>query len=422
MALTRKRFGVAALLLILLAVVLLMWPRGRGTPFDDSDLMPTDGAVAKGDDAFWLLESTAEKIVWPKDRESEISKLITGEKWDAQLATEFLAENENALALFEKALAMPTLRIPALDSFDQNFPYLGYWKSLAQLAAVQSASLFREGKPREAYDAAMRIVHFGHQIENCGGALIHYLVGTAIKEIGLKRIRLMTTTTTLSRGELVSCLRRLDAYRANEAGLSNAFKVEYRLSAKSFENLSMGQLPGTNTPMAQLAFSVGTKPMLNIRKTKARLATACRICLRSIPQPLAKMPLNEMPRINRNASKIGRLLRGNAVGEMLVDMLWPAWEKNTGKKCRENANVTATQLLLALKCYQIEHGKLPESLGELVPGYFPSVPLDDFDGKPFRYSRDRKLLYSVGEDLVDSGGQAPVGNKKALDIIFPIDF
>jgi len=33
-----------------------------------------------------------------------------------------------------------------------------------------------------------------------------------------------------------------------------------------------------------------------------------------------------------------------------------------------------------------------------------SIPLDTYDGKPFRYSRSKGIVYSDGKDLKDSGG------------------
>jgi len=35
------------------------------------------------------------------------------------------------------------------------------------------------------------------------------------------------------------------------------------------------------------------------------------------------------------------------------------------------------------------------------------VPEDDFSGKPLRYDLDKRLIYSVGEDLEDDGGKDP---------------
>ena len=42
-----------------------------------------------------------------------------------------------------------------------------------------------------------------------------------------------------------------------------------------------------------------------------------------------------------------------------------------------------------------------------MPEFLPAVPLDGFDGKPVRYSPAKKVVYSVGEDGLDSGGMTP---------------
>jgi len=84
--------------------------------------------------------------------------------------------------------------------------------------------------------------------------------------------------------------------------------------------------------------------------------------------------------------------------------------------CEENTAVAGTRLLIALKRCQMATGSLPRSLDELVPKYIDQVPLDDFDGKPLRYLPDRKIIYAVGTDLADDGGDAQ------KDVIFEIRF
>jgi len=64
---------------------------------------------------------------------------------------------------------------------------------------------------------------------------------------------------------------------------------------------------------------------------------------------------------------------------------------------------------LALKGYKSEAGELLQSLSELVPEYIDAVPRDPFDGKPMRYSAEKKIVYSIGEDLKDSGGSVAEG-------------
>ena len=107
---------------------------------------------------------------------------------------------------------------------------------------------------------------------------------------------------------------------------------------------------------------------------------------------------------------------------MFYAMLGPSVETITSRKSKEDVSVTATQLLLALKIYKIRHGKLPGSLSDLVPEELPQVPMDDFDGKPFRYVPEQKLIYSVGPDMHDDGGTGIHKNSKDYDIPFRIEF
>lgn len=61
---------------------------------------------------------------------------------------------------------------------------------------------------------------------------------------------------------------------------------------------------------------------------------------------------------------------------------------------------------LAMRCFQHEHGRLPEELDELVPDFLSAVPIDPFTELPLIYRRTETgfLLYSTGPDQVDNGG------------------
>jgi hypothetical protein len=66
----------------------------------------------------------------------------------------------------------------------------------------------------------------------------------------------------------------------------------------------------------------------------------------------------------------------------------------------------------ALKRYQLRHGNYPGNLSALVPELLPAVPCDPVDGKPLRYqlAGNTFLLYSVGSDGVDNGGDPGTGS------------
>ena len=68
---------------------------------------------------------------------------------------------------------------------------------------------------------------------------------------------------------------------------------------------------------------------------------------------------------------------------------------------------------IALKRYELKHGKYPTMLSDLAPAFISSVPLDPVDGKPLRYrlAGGNFLLYSVGENGKDDGGNASSKSK-----------
>lgn len=79
---------------------------------------------------------------------------------------------------------------------------------------------------------------------------------------------------------------------------------------------------------------------------------------------------------------------------------------------REMRIEAARQLIataIALKRFHLAHQAYPDELSQLVPQYLAEAPLDPVDNLPLRYHKNSDgtfLLYSVGEDGVDDGGDA----------------
>ena len=86
---------------------------------------------------------------------------------------------------------------------------------------------------------------------------------------------------------------------------------------------------------------------------------------------------------------------------------------------------------IALKRHQLLRGAYPQTLKDLAPDFLPELPLDLMDGKPLRYHPAPNggfVLYSVGEDGRDNGGDATPteapGNRfknwwRARDAVWP---
>ncbi len=92
-----------------------------------------------------------------------------------------------------------------------------------------------------------------------------------------------------------------------------------------------------------------------------------------------------------------------------------------------------TVTAIALKRYQLKNGKYPASLDSLVPEFAAAVPVDPVNGEPLHYRPNPDgtfLLYSVGENGVDDGGDPALEkgvtgpsyywqNPHALDWVWP---
>lgn len=72
---------------------------------------------------------------------------------------------------------------------------------------------------------------------------------------------------------------------------------------------------------------------------------------------------------------------------------------------------------IALERYRGKHGSYPNTLTELAPEFLKNPPVDFMDGQPLRYRLTEDghfVLYSVGLDCVDNGGQMPSPERQRI--------
>jgi hypothetical protein len=104
-------------------------------------------------------------------------------------------------------------------------------------------------------------------------------------------------------------------------------------------------------------------------------------------------------------------------GPFLAVLFTPACQKVAANYYRTQARLQCTIVGLAMERYRMKQDRWPNQLADLVPQYLAQVPTDPFDGKPLRFRQqvDHVVIYSVGPDGVDDGGnvsnadRAPAG-------------
>jgi hypothetical protein len=83
------------------------------------------------------------------------------------------------------------------------------------------------------------------------------------------------------------------------------------------------------------------------------------------------------------------------------------------------ASVDLASTAMALERYRLVRGKFPESLDALAPQFIVKAPHDVIGGQPLRYRRTSDssfILYSVGWNGKDDGGEAAFGVDAAVDV------
>ncbi|MGE9297375.1 MAG: hypothetical protein ACQKBV_13915, partial [Puniceicoccales bacterium] len=105
-------------------------------------------------------------------------------------------------------------------------------------------------------------------------------------------------------------------------------------------------------------------------------------------------------------SKLELVLSGNYVGERIIDLVVPAVSKVNSHLVKLDLSSECIYTMIALRLYQMKHGDLPPTLDALVPEYIDAAPVDPYDLQPVRYDPTRAILYSVGENGNDEGGNS----------------
>jgi len=396
-------------------------------PFDDSDLRLPAVEIPEEENAYFPLVQAAEKIYWPKEKEDLIDKISTKEEWDSEFVKELIKKNEETFYYFDQALSRPRFQDPEFQnpeevSWDTPLPDLGNWRKIAKLSSINALYLFKQGKEKEAFDEAIKIVKLGQMIENSPRqALIQYLVGMAIKGIGLEILRSMTADATLPPELLKIYVKELNEFKATENGLVNTLKMEYmgltKMIAKGFplELLGRDFLEEEDlTKMKIIKPGYFYKP----NQTRRLFAESYRLMIeRKLPELESRIELE-----NRKLTSPIEIITPNKFGRELHVKWTIAFKDVFSRQDLENFSVAGTQIMLALKGYKTKTGQLPETLSELTPEYFPEIPKDPFDGKPIRYSSEKKIIYSSQVNLTEFEKSEKEGYEYMRGHIFKIEF
>jgi len=424
--------GVFILGILLLPRVLNVFSEDIA-PIDDADLQLQAVSILEEDNAYFVLERLIDVTYEPQNVTPTIYDMIEGRAWSAQVAKEVITKNKDNYALFDQAARKrkyqnPALADPKKISLEVVARWLGVGRSMGRLSALRALYLAQENRGAEALDEVFNGLKVGQKVQESQNiSLIEYLVASAIKQNSLGVVQRIVSAATLGSAELIKYSRDLEAYYGNKNGLISALKYEYNFSLLALDEVIKEAESESST--------IGVNPdnMLNqsyyYKRNKTRLlfANSTRVHIQNVNKTYAEVVSSENSKVDTfPPTTIGNFIKAyiteNYIGMLLSQTLIGGGSILYAKKCQEDVMVGATQAMIALKAYQLDNGNLPTTLDELVPKYLTAVPTDAFDGKPLRYSQEKKIIYSVGEDLKDSGGSTGDNWKTMEDPTFTLNF
>jgi hypothetical protein len=325
---------------------------------------------------------------------------------------------------------------PADFTFNTQLDVIQGMRTFVRLAMIEESRLIAEGNLDEARQWARAAFRSGGHTTH-RGSMIQGLVGVAIHAMSSNGLVRWAEQPAVTSEQLKQALAdaRSD-FRLYESR-SNILKAEYLMLRNTFTSAKWTEMiagvdPGQAAaaiPMKMGYWVVG-EPELTVRLCRQILANQ----LPEIEKPLSMRrsvvgtgtamlfdpdPTVTMPPGQLDPAEIDRCVKRSS----LMRVVSPVMIQYDTAMLRQQAKQAVLEVALAAHAYRRDLGEFPPSLSELLPNYLPAVPPDPCDpsGGPLLYRRDQALkavVWSVGDDRVDSGGAVDSKNNRPADVGF----
>ena len=329
------------------------------------------------------------------------------------LLEQFVQRNSKALESLHDAAAIPECRYPVDFSRGPSIliPHIGDVRDGCRLLGVEATWQAESGNAKGAADAVEAILQVAGSLDKEPIMMSHLVrmagANVAIGPLERALSRVEFTDEQLSRlqkafGDVHGADGLLRAVAGNRCLYLVAFQRPQTLDRQQFNHLPP-------VPFLEAYSALG----LSVRDGIAFL-DHMEECIRIVQLPAFERPAAVDAADARLRAKRGLFVHefGYAAFFIRREMQGAAW-------------MELAAAALAVERYRLARGSLPESLGQLVPGYLAVVPVDPFDGLPLRFKRtDRGFaVYSVGEDRKDDGGKEEPRKKQGetYDLVFRVE-
>ena len=345
----------------------------------------------------------------------------------------WLESTKAPMALIDRGVASGQFQFPApCDDRQKSCNELNGVLRVVKIRALRTRVCIEEGDYSAAAREVTAILRIGQMVNAGGGTCFQQLIGAGAQSVGLLGMRSLCAM----RGTPLTVMRDLlDAVPGaplRDVNLLAAYRVDCGLDTmRSLREFERRALDPTNR------FPIRISRVLDLDATSNLLASfqsrivSNALCSwpdrdRQIEQDAAKLMDmegqfeslsyaiklesaikwkpgdRESRELWKDLEQAGRK-QPNIYGRLHAGMSVTASAGALTLSVRYRTYVNLTRAYIALCIVRKETGKWPESL-EAVRPLLKDLPVDLFSDKPVHYSREKGILWSVGPDEVDDGG------------------
>jgi len=396
-------------------------------------------SVPDEQNAFLVLQETMKRF--PESGRDEVYELIypSADKGTPAGTAEWKAKAREALDKYrgcldgaERMLILPRFQPPVptsyRDWYDRNeFEWLNYLGALGCLLALRSELEALDGKYAEALRDAGKLQGIGKLLLEQNDGLVAYHWARDNTVLALRVLRRSASEGGATKALLAPVIGQVPG----DADLKQSL---VRAAAFDFAGDQLCLRAWRDDPRLSPVGELGIRkmysgllrhrePFLKLNITRNALGECYQGMLDRADRYRPPAPEAGTPRYGGNWQQPGsfRFLR-NGLGEIFLLETEPNVDRDVLEYFRLKAEARLTRVFLGLRCYQLENGRLPATLDELMPKYLAEVPVDPFTERPFVYEPDAAppRLRSVGPDQKPDAPDAREKDDIVLELDFPV--
>ncbi|HOC93971.1 MAG TPA: hypothetical protein PKH33_16610 [bacterium] len=385
-------------------------------PPDDTALMITRPKITDEENGYLKMMEAAWDLYKSPVEENDLKNIFSLEDEKIEKIAKIC---ETRLLKIDEALAYSVFQEP-LEMISGRIPNYLAIRDLSKLRVAIAWKNLREGNEEDALEQLLKSLDTGQALEDASVTIVCFMIGNGIKDMVFENIHEMIESGLIDEGSYAQLARELSEYRQSAQGYSNAIKGEclfYKKTYLDIENNRIKDLTGVQKIKHLLDPQRGS--LFKVNRTLKLTMDNYVPFIEVIGRYYKDIDLSRENKLQKNRNKYienwpRALATSNLVGETLYFIAVKSDIRISSLKRYYYSEFAAEGLrtTIAALAYESEYGELPASLESLVPEFLPSVPIDPFDGSPLRYDKEKRAVYSVGQNLIDEGGSAKVS---ALD-------